>query len=263
MIDGKITKNNKTLHIIMECLLCHEKNHTTLFCPSDRAKTIENTLNRCILVNLLRLYHSYNESVEWLAISQHFTRLSFGELLYLNRNWMLEENPYWGRESYIYFYISKQTEILYSNSRLYHEHVFSSRIREYMWIDVNYWKNMAYAHGSGFSREDTDHMIENINRLRVETMEQANLLYDEDEDDIEEDPQTQTNNIQYIQTAQQETILHDCAICLHEGLIYEECQQLQCGHIFCKQCTDKCIEKNPTCALCREPITSVKIFYTG
>jgi hypothetical protein len=77
----------------MECLLCHKEGHTVFDCDSERAKTISEAVNHVIMLKLEYFYMYGNRTIESIFESQHFRRLSLGDLIYLNRKWNVREIP--------------------------------------------------------------------------------------------------------------------------------------------------------------------------
>jgi len=208
----------------MECLLCHKEGHTVFDCDSERAKTMSEAVNHVIMLKLEYFYMYGNRTIESIFESQHFRRLSLGDLIYLNRKWNVREIPNGTREKYICLFLCKMTATLFAiNENVDH-------MQHMLRIDVNYWhKRMT-------------HSVEIATEWR--NIQLAKI-------------QKKIPQISYVVLSEDVTKKYECAICFRDDLMESECERYQCSHIFCICCVANCLSTNPICSLCREPISQI------
>jgi hypothetical protein len=160
----------------------------------------------------------------WLSQSCHVTRLTKGDLLFLNR-YTLMDDPMFVKEKLIYIYLHYSLWTFY---QMYHL-TFSVKIQKIIQVDIRFWYRLANS---------------------IYTIEEAKITRI-----IELNPPYQI--IQKENT--QEKI--DCPVCLDEGINKKNSHQYDCQHSICLKCSDTLLCRDMLkCPLCRTDIRTVVEF---
>ena len=210
----------------MPCLCCHSSSHDTYDCTSVHARTMDETVSHWLL-NRLRQFYSTSECMNssyFLAISQYFTQLSKGDLLYLLRD-VLVDDPGYVVERLIYIYIHYTIWTFYQIYKI----EYSEKIRQIIQADIQFWYHLS----NGIH---TVNESEEIRKTRVKPPY-----------DIVEQPHTN----ECIQ----------CPVCWNEEITKKNTHEYNCRHSLCLICSHSILESdNLKCPLCREPIETVYEF---
>jgi hypothetical protein len=209
----------------MTCQVCKSTRHSFNDCNSLYAIAVECAIRHWLHHRLIQLYttNAYQEDILWIARSHHFTRVSRGELLYLNRKHMIDD-PAYVREILIYTYLS---HFMIDFVDSINQSDYSERAYRQMSIDADYW----YALSNHVSHE---YAME----IRKEQM---------------------SPNIQFIyETITDTNEKRGCPICLEEELDRNATYELSCRHSVCIKCTEQLLQKRiPLCPMCRTPIQTL------
>jgi hypothetical protein len=209
-----------------QCLICRSSSHETRECPSNHAREMEEAVSNYITSIFLEFYNSskYRLNIYWVAQVYHLTRLTKGDLLYLNR-YTLMDDPMYVNEKLIYIYLHYTLWTFY---QMYHL-TFSVKIKKIIQVDINFWYRLA----------NSIQTIEEATRTRI----------------IELNPP-----YQIIQQENTEEKI-DCPVCLDEGIIKKNTHQYDCQHSICLKCSDTLLCRDMLkCPLCRTDIRTVVEF---
>jgi len=212
----------------MTCQICKSSHHSLNECNSLYAIAVECAVRHWLHHRLVQLYttNGYEEDIIWIARSHHFTRLSRGELLYLNRKHMIDD-PAYVRDILIYTYLS-YFMIEFADS--INESDYSEKAYQQISIDAEYW----YALSNHISHESAM-------EIRKEKM---------------------SPNITFTQMTMKDiNEKRGCPICLEEKMDQNMTYELSCRHSVCIKCTEQLLQKKiPLCPLCRTPIQTIMYF---
>lgn len=203
----------------VSCSICKSISHNVFNCDSNRAKTVDEAVNHWLSNRLIQIYITGENKKEiyWICKSPHFSRLTIGDLLYLNRD-VLNGETRLSKERLIYLFI-------YTSMRNMCIDAFSKKTRGYILIDIKYWFLL-------FQRKSTPELLE-------------------------ENRQTQIKNSEYSIRSLSNVLKKeiDCPICLNDG-ITKYCVY-NCNHIICIDCSDELINRDSICPLCRSEIKGI------
>ena len=221
----------------MYCCVCGSYGHTFEECNSEHAKTISEAVPHWLSHKFIKLYSScdYQNDILWLSRESNFTKLSKGDLLYLNREHYTDD-PRLSNEIMIYDFIKHQLMILYINESNNQNSIFSKRQLQQIQIDYNYWYMLTIP----FKYEKTQ-------KTRLEQMYQLDNPYENNTiiilDEINSD------NIDD-STIKAEL---ECPVCLENNLKKTDCTKLECSHYLCTSCFNGIVQRDiyVKCPLCR------------
>jgi hypothetical protein len=210
----------------MHCLICKTCDHFTQYCTSDRAKTADEAVNNWVYNRFYQRYSSvseYMKDVHTISTDYYFTRLSMGYLIYLNREFIVDE---YLRNQLIYVFLYNSLYKFYRKHKTHN--IFAIQSKRMMLIDIEYWRRLLFQ------------SIEEVELWR-QTKMQPPIVFS----------QKKCSHLDSI----------DCPICLVDGIDKPAAQQYNCYHIFCSLCSEMLLHKSDKCPLCRRQINTVVTFY--
>jgi hypothetical protein len=208
------------------CLICKSSTHETRECRSNHALEIDKEVSDWVTDTFFDLYNTskYRIDILWISQSCHLTRLTKGDLLFLNQHTCMDD-PMYVKEKLIYIYLHYSLWTFY---QLYHIR-FSAKVKKFIQVDIGFWYRLS----------NNIHTVEEARRIRI----------------IELNPPYRM--IQ--QKTTQEKI--DCPVCLDEDIIKKNTHQYDCRHSICLKCSDTLLCRDTlTCPLCRADIKTVVEF---
>jgi len=207
----------------MPCLICKDSMHETRECTSNHARTIEAFVSNWIMNILTHLYSTnrYIPDIHWISQSYHMIDLTKGDLLYLNRNTMMDD-PMFINQKLIYIYLHSAVWSFYQMR----ETTLSETIKKSIRADISYWYRLANS---------------------LYTVEVANVMRQ-----IDLSPP-----YQYFKKENTNDEM-DCPVCLDNKIEKKNTHQYNCSHSVCLKCSDELLSRvHLKCPLCRTDIQTI------
>lgn len=225
----------------MYCYVCRLNGHTFDECNSEHAKTIGEAVPHWLSHKFIRLYSSsdYQNDILWLSKESNFTKLSKGDLLYLNREHYTDD-PRLSNEIMIYDFIKHQLIMFYELNN--ENSIFSKRQLQQIQIDCKYWYMLTIPFKYNYE-------ITVI--TRVQHMYQLDNPYENNTTIISYS--INSDHTKYNSTVKTELTELECPVCLENNFKKIDCIELQCTHYLCKSCFNDIVQRDiyVNCPLCR------------